>query len=92
MGAAGPAREEISPRLTAGALKHLQPTTTSPALAAFAPEGLPSAKQGGMYWGKVSPSVNIKCCRFFLVAHTSVVVVELPQGLRTVGFAIQTYQ
>lgn len=55
--AAGPAEQEISPKLTASALQHLQPSLPSPAFAAFeareVPEGLPSAKQGGTYWGKV---------------------------------------
>lgn len=56
--AAGPVEREASPKLTASALQHLQPSLPSPALAAFEarelPEGLPSAKQGGAYWGKVS--------------------------------------
>ena len=56
--AAGPVEREAPPKLTASALQHLQPSLPSPALAAFEarelPEGLPSAKQGGAYWGKVS--------------------------------------
>eukprot|EP00903_Cladosiphon_okamuranus_P019227 g17681.t1 len=55
-GAAGPAEREASPRLTASLLQALQPSTPSPAIPAFdareLPEGLPSAKQGGAYWGK----------------------------------------
>ncbi|CAN0190861.1 unnamed protein product, partial [Ectocarpus sp. 12 AP-2014] len=53
------ARGESTPKLTASALQHLQPTIPSPALAAFEArdltEGLPSAAKQSMYWGPVKP-------------------------------------
>ncbi len=66
IGAATSRGEDASPKLTADALQHLQPVNPSPALAAFEarePEPMPSAKQGGAYWGKVK--VNVPACFFF---------------------------
>ncbi|CAM9345495.1 unnamed protein product [Scytosiphon promiscuus] len=59
---ASAARAEPPPKLTASALQHLQPSIASPALAAFeareVPEGLPSARQGGTYWGQPPPALS----------------------------------
>ncbi|CAN0363761.1 unnamed protein product, partial [Ectocarpus fasciculatus] len=81
------ARGEPTPKLTASALQHLQPTIPSPALAAFEArdltEGLPSAAKQSMYWGPVKRNRTRDTLHSLIEGHAPLGTLEEPPTPRT---------